>query len=62
MLRNDWLYNGISFPDVDKQNIQAGIIKISVIKESPEDVLQGPGPVRITFQLSPMVYTRVITW
>lgn len=31
-----WLiYNEISFPDVEKQNIQAGIIKISVIKESP---------------------------
>lgn len=29
------IYNEMSFPDVDKQNIQAGIVKITVIKESP---------------------------
>lgn len=42
------MYNEISFPVDDKQHIQAGIIKISVIKECPEDVLEGPGPVRLT--------------
>lgn len=31
----DISFNEISFPDVDKKNIQAGIIKISVNKESP---------------------------